>query len=100
MTGAMMSAQEARDMGLVNKVFPKEALWQETMKVARLLATKGKVSMRAVKETIERGCDHDLRTGCHMESEAFGICMASPDAKEGMGAFLEKRKPEFKGELL
>jgi enoyl-CoA hydratase len=100
MTGAMISAQEARDMGLVNKVFPKEALWEETMKVARLLATKGKVSMRAVKETIERGHDHDLSTGCHMESEAFGICMASPDAKEGMGAFLEKRKPEFRGELI
>ena len=100
MTGVMMSAQEAKDIGLVNKVFPKEELWEETIKVAKLLAAKGKVSIRAVKETIDRGYDQDLRTGCHMESEAFGMCMASPDAREGMGAFLEKMAPEFKGELL
>ena len=100
MTGLMISAQEAKDIGLVNKVFPTEALWEETITVAKLLGTKGKVSMRAVKETIDRGYDQDLRTGCHMESEAFGICMASADAREGMGAFLEKRAPTFKGELL
>jgi enoyl-CoA hydratase len=100
MTGVMISAQEAKDIGLVNKVFPAEALWEETIKVAKLLASKGKVSMRAVKETIDRGYDQDLRTGCYMESEAFGMCMASEDAKEGMGAFLEKRKAVFKGELL
>jgi len=100
MTGVMISAQEAKDIGLVNKVFPKESLWEETMKVAKLLASKGKVSIRAVKESIERGCDQDLRTGCYMEIDASAICFASEDAKEGMGAFLEKRKPEFKGELL
>ncbi len=100
MTGVMMRAQEAKEIGIVNKVFPKEELWEETIKVAKLLAAKGKVSIRAVKETIDRGYDQDLRTGCHMESEAFGMCMASPDAREGMGAFLEKRIPEFKGELL
>lgn len=100
MTGVIISAQEARDIGLVNKVFPKKTLWEETMKVAKLLASKGKVSIRAVKDTIERGYDQDLRTGCYMESEAFAMCMASEDAKEGIGAFLEKRKAEFKGELL
>jgi enoyl-CoA hydratase len=100
MTGVMVSAQEAKDIGLVNKVFPNETLWEETMKVAKLLTTKGKVSTRAAKETIERGYDQDLKTGCHLESEAFGMCMASEDAKEGMGAFLEKRKPLFKGELM
>jgi enoyl-CoA hydratase len=100
MSGAMISAQEAKDIGLVNKVFPKESLWEETMKVAKLLASKGKVSIRAAKESIERGYDQDLRIGCYIESEAFGMCMASSDAREGMGAFLEKRKAEFKGELL
>ncbi len=100
MTGVMISAQEAKDIGLVNKIFPKESLWEETMKVAKLLASKGKVSIRAVKESIERGCDQDLRTGCYMESDAFGMCMASADAREGMEAFLEKRKAKFKGELL
>jgi enoyl-CoA hydratase len=99
MTGAMISAQEAKEIGLVNKVFPAEELWEGTMKTAKVLASKGRVSLKAVKDCIERGCDVDLRDGCYMESDAFGLCMASPDGKEGMGAFLEKRKPDFKGEL-
>lgn len=99
MTGVMISAQEAKEIGLVNKVFPPDKLWEETMKTANLLASKGKVSLKAVKDCIERGYDVDLRNGCYMESDAFGLCMASPDGKEGLSAFLEKRKPEFKGEL-
>ena len=99
MTGAIITAMEAKDIGLVNKLFPKETLWEETMKVARLLASKGRVCLRAVKDSIERGYDQDLRTGCYMESDAYAICLTSEDAKEGMGAFLEKRKAEFKGEL-
>ncbi|TET86746.1 MAG: enoyl-CoA hydratase/isomerase family protein [Desulfobacteraceae bacterium] len=99
MSGGMISAQEAKDIGLVNKVFPPESLWEETMKTANLLASKGKVSMRAVKQCIDRGFDVDMRTGCYMEADAFALCMASPDGKEGMSAFLEKRKPEFKGGL-
>ncbi len=99
MTGGIITAMEAKDIGLVNKVFAKETLWEETMKVARLLASKGRVSLRAVKDSIERGYDQDLRTGCYMESDAYAICLTSEDAKEGMGAFLEKRKAEFKGEL-
>jgi enoyl-CoA hydratase len=99
MSGVMISAKEAKEIGLVNRVFPPDRLWEETMKTAKGLASKGKVSMRAVKACIDRGYDLDLRSGCHMESDAFGLCMASPDGKEGMSAFLEKRKPEFKGEL-
>ena len=54
MTGAIISAREAKEIGLVNKVFPSEKLWEETMKTARLLASKGKVSMRAMKEGMKR----------------------------------------------
>ena len=97
MSGVMISANEAREMGLVNKVFPAEKLWEETMKTARLLAAKGRVSMRGVKHCIDRGFDVDLTSGCYLEADAFAMCMASPDGKEGMSAFLEKRKPEFKG---
>jgi enoyl-CoA hydratase len=100
MTGVMISAQEAREIGLVNKVFPADRLWEETMKTANLIASKGKVSLRAVKECVDRGYDTDLRRGCLMEADAFGLCMASPDGKEGMSAFLEKRKPDFEGELV
>lgn len=99
MTGEMISASEAKEIGLVNKVFPPEKLWGETMKTANVLASKGKVSLKAIKECIECGSNVDLNDGCLMESDNFGLCMTSPDAKEGMTAFLEKRKPEFKGEL-
>ena len=100
MSGAMISAEEAKEIGLVNKVFPPDKLWEGTIKTANVLASKGKVSIRAVKSCIDRGLDVDLRTGCCLESDAFGMCMASPDGKEGMSAFLQKRKPEFKGELI
>jgi len=99
MTGVIITAQEAKEIGLVNKVFPHDQLWDETMKTAKLLASKGKVSMKAVKRCIDRGMDVDLLSGCYLESDNFAICMTSPDGKEGLSAFLEKRKPEFKGEL-
>ena len=83
----------------MNRVVPPDKLWEETMKTARGMAGKGKVSMRAMKRCIDRGLDVDLHSGCYMESDAFALCMASPDGKEGMTAFLEKRKPEFKGGL-
>ena len=99
MTGVIISAGEAKEIGLVNRVFPPDILWEETMKAAKGMAGKGKVSMRAMKRCIDRGYDVDLHSGCYMESDAFALCMASPDGKEGMTAFLEKRKPEFKGDL-
>jgi len=99
MTGVIISAQEAKEIRLVNRVFPPDKLWEESMKAAKSMAGKGKVSMRAMKRCIDRGYDVDLHSGCYMESDAFALCMASPDGKEGMTAFLEKRKPGFKGEL-
>jgi len=99
MTGGMISAQEAKDLGLVNRVFPKDKLFEETMKTARAIAFKGKVALKAIKECIQRGMDVDLASGCYMESEAFGLIATSPDKKEGMTAFLEKRTPEFKGDF-
>ena len=99
MTGSLISAQEAQEIGLVNKVFPADKLWEETMKTAKILASKGKFSLMAVKRCIDRGYNLDLRSACAMETDQFGLCMASSDGKEGMSAFLEKRKPEFKGEL-
>jgi enoyl-CoA hydratase len=98
LTGAMISADEAKEIGMVNRVFPDDTLWDETMKVAKKIASMGKASLKAVKESIDNGYDVDMKSGCVMESDSFGLCMSSPDGKEGMSAFLEKRKPEFKGE--
>ena len=98
-TGKMISAAEAQAMGLVNKVCAQDQLMDEVLKVAKIMVSKGKVSLRAAKQTINTGMDVDLKTGCRIEIDAFAICLASPDAKEGTLAFLEKRAADFKGGL-
>ena len=98
-TGKMLSAAEALQVGLANKVVPQEQLMEDVMKTAGQIASKGKVSLREAKQAINRGMDVDLATGCGIEIDAFAISFASPDAKEGTTAFVEKRKAEFKGSL-
>ena len=99
-TGKMVPAAEAKEIGMVNRVFSPENLLAETMKTAREIADRGKVSLRAAKQVINSGLNVDLVTGCQMEVDAFCICMASQDAKEGTSAFLEKRKAAFNGTLV
>ena len=72
---------------------------EEVKKTAAGMAKKGKASLRAAKQAINRGLNVDLDTGCNIETDAFAICMASEDAGEGTAAFIEKRKPDFKGKL-
>ncbi len=96
-TGKMISAAEAQAMGLVNKVCLQNQLMDEVLNVAKIIVAKGKVSLRAAKQAINNGMDVDLKTGCRIEIDAFAVCLASPDAKEGTKAFLEKRPPDFKG---
>jgi enoyl-CoA hydratase len=98
-TGKMISASEAYELGIVNKVIPSESLMEEVMKTAGMIASKGKISIRAAKQAINSGMNSDLATGCKIEMDAFSLCFAGEDAKEGTNAFLEKRKPEFKGAL-
>ncbi|MGB2687699.1 MAG: enoyl-CoA hydratase-related protein [Desulfobacterales bacterium] len=98
-TGKMIPAAEAQAMGLVNKVCAQDQLMDEVLNVAKIIVSKGKVSLRAAKQAINTGMDVDLQTGCRIEIDAFVICFASSDAKEGAQAFLEKRAADFKGGL-
>ncbi|MFO8032818.1 MAG: enoyl-CoA hydratase-related protein [Desulfohalobiaceae bacterium] len=97
MTGEQITAQEAKGLGLVAEVFPAQELWDQTLEKAQAIAAKGQVALRGVKEAINQGLQADLNTACLLEAQTFAACFASSDAKEGASAFLEKRKPEFKG---
>ncbi|MBF0389881.1 MAG: enoyl-CoA hydratase/isomerase family protein [Desulfamplus sp.] len=98
-TGKTFGAEEAKSYGIVNKIFPPESLMEEVLKTANAIAAKGAVSLRAAKEAVNYGRDIDLEIGCRFEANAFGLCMASKDGKEGTSAFLAKRKPDFTGTL-
>lgn len=98
-TGKMISASEALSIGIVNKVCPPDSLMTEVQKTAKLIASKGKVSLREAKQAINNGLNVDIATGCLIENDAFSLCMASEDAKEGTSAFIEKRKANFKGSI-
>jgi len=99
LTGRLIDAAEAKALGLAAQIFPPETLREECLKTAKSLAEKGRVALRAVKEVINRGFEVDFLNGCAMEVDAFAVCLASPDAREGALAFLEKRKPNFTGSL-
>lgn len=96
-TGNMISAFTAQEYGIINKVCSPGSLLDEVKRTAKTIASKGKVSVRAAKEVINLGMDSDINTGLAIEAIAFAICMAGEDAREGTSAFLEKRKPVFKG---
>jgi enoyl-CoA hydratase len=96
-TGKIISAEEARAMGIVNNVYAQESLMEEALKTANSIAAKGKFSLQAAKQVINRGLDVDIASGCSIEADAFALCMGSVDAKEGTCAFLEKRKAKFTG---
>lgn len=98
-TGKNMTAREALDYGVVNKVVAPDKLMEEVLKTAHFIASKGRIALKSAKEVIQNGLNSDLETGCRIESDAFGLVFSSEDSKEGTHAFLEKRKPVFKGEL-
>ena len=98
-TGKMIPASEAHALGMVNRVCSQESLMDEVVNTAKNIVLKGKVSLRAAKQAINSGMNVDLNSGCSIEIDAFSLCMASPDAKEGTSAFLEKRKADFQGSL-
>lgn len=97
MTGEMISAEEARRLGIVYQVFPSDQLLPKAKELAQLLAKKAPLAVRFVKKAINQGAEADLRSGLQMEAAYFGLSFATEDRVEGMDAFLEKREPLFKG---
>jgi enoyl-CoA hydratase len=97
LTGKSISAEEAHRIGLVNRVVPPESLMGEAKRVATEIASKPPISIRAAKEAILRAQDTTLEVGLELERKLFYMLFATEDGKEGMKAFLEKRKPNFKG---
>ena len=97
LSGRRLSADEALAAGLVARVVPNEAWLEEAKGLAREIAEKGPVGTRLAKESVDRAFETTLTAGLEAERRALYLAFASEDAKEGLTAFTEKRKPEFKG---
>lgn len=97
-TGRMIGAAEAYEMGLINKVVPHEELWKEVMALAEKIRSNGPISMGLAKECINKSLFLDMDSALMLEAKDFGLCFGTKDQKEGMTAFVEKRKATFKGE--
>ncbi|MCX6665770.1 MAG: enoyl-CoA hydratase-related protein [Euryarchaeota archaeon] len=97
LTGDTISAQEAFRIGLVNKVVEDDKLKEEIEKLAHQFASKSSVQLAFIKSLVNKGLDIDLASACALEISYFSSSFSTEDQKEGMIAFLEKRKPQFKG---
>jgi enoyl-CoA hydratase len=95
--GTQISAQRAHELGLVNWVVPAEATISFAQRIARQLAEKPPLAVRMGKESVNKALETTLAEGLAVERKNFYFLFASEDQKEGMRAFLEKRKGEFKG---
>jgi len=97
LTGRMISAREALAAGLVARVVAKEAWLAEATRVAAEIAAKGPVAVRLAKEAVDAAFETPLAAGIELERRSFFVARSSEDATEGLTAFVEKRRPEFKG---
>ena len=97
LTAQNIDAAAALQMGLLNRVVPADRLMEETQQLAEKIAANAPLAVRWANSAIKRGMRTDFDTGISIESDLFGMCFATQDQKEGMHAFLERRKAEFKG---
>jgi enoyl-CoA hydratase len=97
LTGEIIDAQSAYSIGLVNHVFPAEQLQAKTMEIANRIAEKSPIALSLAKEAVKLASRSTLDEGLRREVDLFALCFSTEDKNEGVSAFLEKRKPEFKG---
>ncbi len=97
LSGEMIRAEEAYRIGLADEVYPPEELMGKAVELAELICSKAPLAVALAKECINRGLDVSMSKGCDVEKAGFGSACASEDKREGTRAFLDKRKPEFKG---
>ena len=95
--GDMIDAETAYKFGLLNRVFPIDQLEEETMKIAEMIAEKAPIALQLTKEAVKFASRSNLDEGLRREVDLFAICFSTEDKKEGVSAFLEKRKPVFQG---
>ncbi len=97
MTGERVSGREAAAMGLVSRLVPDAEVEAEALAVARRIARMPPLAVREIKEVLRLGADAPLATALALERKAFQLLFSTRDQKEGMRAFLDKRRPEFEG---
>jgi enoyl-CoA hydratase len=98
LTGRQITAQEALQVGLVTRVVPSAELMSEAKRLAGDLATKAPIAVQYILEAVHRGLEQPFDKGQFLEATLFGLVASTKDMREGTTAFLEKRKPSFKGE--
>ncbi len=96
-TGDNINAQEAYRIGLANKVTTKDKLMEEAKAMAKKLASKPKVALGLIKRCVDSGLDTDIESGLTLEVNSFCKAFTSEDGREGVSAFVERRKPNYKG---
>lgn len=97
LTGDVITAQQAAEIGLVNKVVAPESLMDEAFALAAKITKNAPLAVRASKKAIQQGVEATMEDAIDIEVELFAKCFSTEDQKEGMAAFVEKRKAEFKG---
>lgn len=96
-TGKMIDAKTAERIGLINMVVPPEKLKSAVEELSKVIMSKPPIAIKLAKELINSSIETDQGTGLVHEAEAFGILASTEDYREGISAFIEKRKPEYKG---